>query len=478
MDMRPNLTYRLFGRLTALSLFMWLFGPAVGGDPDTTRTEGSGRSVVVVGAGMSGLAAARSLHDRGFNVTVLEASDRIGGRIHTNRELGFAVDLGASWIHGPKRNPISKLADAAGAERFSTDWDDLAVFDHDGRALSLWTIASMSIRFERIMKRAAALAANLDEDISLQAALDKLLQGQELTEREARLLDFMVSMQINVETAAEPKNLGITGEYAADEFRGGDQLFPGGYDQLIVHLSRGLDIRTGHKVTSVDYSGRDVVVATDRGSFRADYALVTVSVGVLKAGYIGFTPELPAEKRASIQRIHMGLLNKIVLDFEPSGPWAPKNEILGLISSLKCEHLYAVNMFPATGTRTLIVFAGADFARSLENESDAALIERVMSALREAYGVDFPEPRGHLITRWHNNSLTHGSYSYLPPGSTSADRNRLAAPVADKVFFAGEATHAKYPATVHGAYLSGIREADRIADLVLEPAKRASGKVE
>ena len=102
--------------------------------PNRPTTE-VGETIVVVGAGIGGLAAARRLADRGFTVIVVEARQRISGRIWTDRSLGTAVDLGAAWIYGVKNNPISDLADRYGAERLRTDYESVQLVDIDGSRL-------------------------------------------------------------------------------------------------------------------------------------------------------------------------------------------------------------------------------------------------------------------------------------------------------------------------------------------------------
>ncbi|CAM2064713.1 FAD-dependent oxidoreductase [Sulfidibacter corallicola] len=436
--------------------------PRVAEEPTRLRDS----HVVVVGAGMAGLAAARTLRDRGVRVTVFEASDRIGGRVFTNRALGMPVDLGASWIHGPKGNPLTRLAKRHGIELYATSEENMELFDVDGFALTRRDMRLYAREWQGLLREIYYLAERLERDISFQEALDRVLAGEQLTSLEKRVLDFMLTTTVRGDAAAEPDELSLASLLDGGSFRGSDVVFPEGYDQLVHILAEGLDIRTSQRVTGIRYMGHGVTVTTDRTEVQADFAIVTVSLGVLQAGNIAFNPPLPAEKRRSIERMRMGLLNKIVLDFDLTGPWPIEREGLGFLSHDVGGGLAIVNLFPATGTRTLMAFVAADTARHMEDEPDRRQVARVMRSLRAAYGTDFPEPRGWLVTRWAANPHTRGSYSYLPPGSDREDRIVLATPVSDKLFFAGEATHPDYPATVHGAYLSGIREADRITALI------------
>lgn len=109
-----------------------------------------------------------------------------------------------------------------------------------------------------------------------------------------------------------------------------------------------------------------------------------------------------------------------------------------------------------------MAFTGGNFAREIEQLSATQISDRIMQVLRRSYGQHIPEPENLIITRWSQDPFTFGSYSYIPVGGDSSDRDLLAEPVNQRLFFAGEATSRKYPSTVHGAYLSGIREAQRL----------------
>ncbi|CAM2063963.1 FAD-dependent oxidoreductase [Sulfidibacter corallicola] len=444
--------------------FLALFGGRPSSAEPKPDAKREGR-VIVIGAGMAGLSAADALHDRGYTVTVLEGSDRIGGRVYTNNDLGVPMDLGASWIHGIDGNPLTALADTHGVQRHATDDEDARAFEADGTPITDAELARFESEFQGVLERVFMLAFTLENDVTIQQAFNMAIEGEDLTPRERRIFDFLVASNITGGIAANLDDVSLLAYRDAEQFPGDEVVFPGGYHQLIEPLAKGLDIRTGHWVSAVDYAGSGVAVTTNQGTFHADYAVVTVSLGVLKSGGIQFTPALPASKLQSMERLGMGVLNKIVLHYDAATPWPFTTENVAYMSAEKNEELALLNMRHITGTNTLLAFTYADFARRIESETDAQMVGRVLATIRESYDPAFPEPDGYLVTRWDSNPYTLGSYSYHRLGSSSQDRETLAAPLENKVFFAGEATHRTHSATVHGAYMSGIREADRISAL-------------
>ncbi|NJN93924.1 MAG: FAD-dependent oxidoreductase [Anaerolineales bacterium] len=173
---------------------------------------------------------------------------------------------------------------------------------------------------------------------------------------------------------------------------------------------------------------------------------------------------MPASKTAAIRRLGMGLLNKTYLRF-PEAFWDDEHDLLGYIGERKGEWAEWLNIYKYTGQPILLGFNAGRYGRQIEKLSDEQIVGAAMNTLRAIYGNDVPDPTASLITRWASDPLAGGSYSYLPPGATEADREALAEPVAERLFFAGEATASDYPATVHGALLSGRRAAAEIGEL-------------
>ncbi|MEK9164377.1 MAG: FAD-dependent oxidoreductase, partial [Chloroflexota bacterium] len=160
-----------------------------------------------------------------------------------------------------------------------------------------------------------------------------------------------------------------------------------------------------------------------------------------------------------------GVLNKVYLRFAAAF-WAEDDtDWIGYIPEKKGEWGEYLNIYHYTGQPILLCFNAGEYGLAIEKLSDGEIVAAAMKTLRQMYGDDIPEPEAWLITRWGSDPFAYGSYSHAAPGATEDDFAALAEPVGDRLFFAGEAT-SEYSATVHGAYLSGVREAGRIAELM------------
>jgi monoamine oxidase len=380
------------------------------------------------------------------NVTVLEARDRVGGRTWTDRTLGVPIDLGAAWIHGPEGNPITELADQVGARRVETDFDKPVVFQ-DGRELGADLVQATQQRWQEITKELGELSDDAGEDESVATGL------AEVADIDDPLVQWSVASEIVGEYAADPAELSLKWLGDEGEFGGPDLILPGGFIQLVQHLARGLPIRLGTEVNRVRYGGSGVRIETSAGTVEADRAIVTVPLGVLKAGTVVFDPPLSEVKRAAIERLGFGLLDKVVLEFDE--PFWPDADVLGLVGSEQPVP-FLINGEVFADVPLLIGLRGGSDALEREGLSDQDAVAQVVTALQA------PAPTASLVTRWAADPYARGSYSFIAVGSSPDDMEALAEPANDRLAFAGEATDPEFFGTVHGAYLSGVREADRI----------------
>lgn len=417
--------------------------------------------ILVLGAGIAGLAAARTLTDKGLSVIVLEARDRIGGRMWTDSSLGLPLDLGASWIHGVSGNPITKLAKQFGAKTVPTDDENGIAFAADGSALPDDEFTRMEALFEDIYEEVASMQEDTDEDMSLQEAFNEVLASRDLSEEDLRRLNYYAYLGTALEYGADMKDLSLWEWDQDEEFGGEEVIFPGGYNQITDGLAQGLDIRLGEVVKIVRYGDDGVEVETSAGVFVADKAVVTFPLGVLKQASVKFEPPLPESKQAAIERLGMGVLNKVYLKF-PETFWDESIETISYMGEELGEWNDWLSFVPFTGEPVLMAFHGGEKGFAIENLSDDEIRAGAMKTLRVMFGDDIPEPEGMLVTRWGKDPFAFGAYSHIPPFASGDDYDALFAPVDDVLFFAGEATSREYPSTVHGAYLSGIAAAEEI----------------
>lgn len=443
-----------FGSASVLPLALFKTPAAVRAQTDST--------VIVIGAGVAGLAAARYLQGAGYEVLVLEARNRVGGRIWTNRTLdNIPLDLGASWIHGVQDNPLTELADAAGIDRIETDYDSIAVFDTDGTEFDAAAYATAEAQFEALLERLLALAEELDADMSLGAAIERVLPEFDLTAADLKRLQYSINTTIEHEFAADVAALSLFYWNESDAFAGSDVIFPGGYDWLTTLLMKDLDIRLEHIVEKIEYDSSGVAIITNKGTFEADYAIVTVPHGVLKSGSISFDPPLPPNKHTAIQNLHSGVLNKCYLQFSEAF-WGDETDLLGYVSDDKGQWSECLNLYKYLGLPILLCFNAGEFGETIEAWRDEDIVASAMTMLKTIYGDDIPQPTGWLITRWKSDPFARGSYSSMGVNASRASIAALAEPLDEVVFFAGEATSPEYPGTVHGALLSGCRAADAL----------------
>lgn len=423
---------------------------------------GSGGSVIVIGAGMAGLAAARELQRAGYTVQVLEARDRIGGRIHTSRAWkGAPMDLGASWIHESEGNPLTALAREAGARTVATHYDRSIGYGRSGRPFS----DAETRRLEALQEQIEAIieeAQEADADRPLRAAVEAGLDWPSLSRGDRELAELLLNSTIEHEYAGSLRELSTWWWDDGAGFDGEDVLFPDGFGAVTDHLAQGLDIRTGQPVERIAWDAAGVTVAAGRSTLRAEHVVVSVPLGVLKSGAIEFSPGLPEPKRKAIATLRMGVLNKCFLRF-PRAFWPGEVDWIERVPERPGEWTEWVSFVRAAGQPVLLGFNAADYGRSIEALDDEAIVAGAMRALRQLYGKDIPDPSGHQITRWASDPYALGSYSFNPVGSHPKMRDELAASVAGRLHFAGEATHRKHFATTHGAFLSGLRAARAIS---------------
>ncbi|KAM7498749.1 hypothetical protein LguiA_023163 [Lonicera macranthoides] len=433
-------------------------------------------SVVIIGAGLAGLAAARQLRSFGFKVVVLEGRDRPGGRVYTQKmgQKGCysAVDLGGSVITGIHANPLGVLARQLSIPLHKVR-DRCPLYKPNGEPVAKEIDSQVEFIFNKLLDKVTQLRqiiGGFANDISLGSVLETLRQLYTVARStdERQLLDWHFA---NLEYA----NAGCLSDLSAaywdqdDPYEmGGDHcLLAGGNWKLINALCEGIPIFYGKTVHTVRYGNEGVEVIAGDQVFQADVVLCTVPLGVLKKKTIRFEPELPARKLAAISRLGFGLLNKVAMVF-PHVFWGEDLDTFGCLNNYshrRGEFFLFYSYHTVSGGSVLVALVAGEAAQSFEYANPSSLLHHVLSILRGIYspkGIDVPNPIQSICTRWGSDPLSYGSYSHVRVQSSGSDYDILAESVGSRLFFAGEATNRQYPATMHGAYLSGLREASRI----------------
>ena len=415
--------------------------------------------ILILGAGIAGLAAAHALREAGFPVLLLEGRTRLGGRIWTEAqatEMPPGIDLGASWIHGIRRNPLMDLAGVTHSPTFAFDYENHWRYDATG-VLSATADAQIDADYANLTQA----IARAQEDASLSRPLSSVIVPQTRRlplERQAGLR-YAVNSSIVQEYAQDPAALSLAWFDGDEELSGGDVLLPGGYSRLLQALNFDGETRLGQVVRRVEWSPERIEVTTDEGVFSGRAVIVTFPLGVLQAGSVGFSPALPAGHQQAIRRLGFGTLNKLILRF-PRVAWPREPHLFGFVGEGWWEEW--VNFVPVNGQPLLMGFNGGSVAEQSEKMTDSALVASALQVLRAMFGSSLPAPVAARATRWKSDSFALGSYSSYAPGSEPADRRELAAPVAPNFLFAGEACSLSYPGTVHGALLSGQKAASKL----------------
>jgi|TARA_B110000908_G_scaffold41103_1_gene49926 monoamine oxidase len=401
--------------------------------------------VVIVGAGTSGLSAAKKLKKNGFSVVVLEAKAFVGGRCITDKStFRTPFDIGGSWLHSAVINPLARLAEENGISLHKKSWDWTWVYSN-GTLLTPQQVKEYG-KYHTSMW----LAANQAGAETLDQSVEKTLPQSPWKKLVKNLIAPMLSADPDVTSSADVY------QYADAE---GDWLLDGGLGTFIRNLHSDVNVVVNCPVSKVNYSGKGVKIETPIGSINAKYVILTVSTSVLAAEHIKFTPQLPKWKLEAINLLPTGVLNKIGLEFDPGWQEAHQGES---VNYLVGESDFCTINFGFYDTNLAVGFVAGRFAEQLEKEGVGAATNFCKEGMKAVFGNNVTKYiQKTTETAWKGNLHTLGSYSYALPGAKDA-RLKLSATLGNRLFFAGEATMLNAQATVHGAYLSGIRAAEEI----------------
>lgn len=412
----------------------------------------SRESVLVIGAGISGLAAARELRKAGCQVQVLEARQRLGGRAWTQSTLGCPVDVGASWIHGLCGNPILSEVRRERLTTVRSDEENFLVYD-----------SGVALPHQQVEDCRAKLVGLLDDfserrsHESLEDALEEV--GQEYCQEP--IAQMLLSAYLEFGFGAPLSNLSARNWGFGSSFGEGEALLPSGYGAFVEGLAEGTSVEFGAPVDAIEELPSSVRVYAKGNVWEADRVVVTLPLGVLKSGAVEFRPALGGSRLEAISKTGMGLVNKVALVFERAF-WPVQVEYFGSPAEPRGRYPMFLNMRAFSPYNCLVAYALGNFARTMESLSPEEAAEGACQALRTMFGPDFEDPVGYRVSAWGSDPYSRGAYSYFGLQTEPSHFLEMARPHGQRTFFAGEHTTAHFLASTHGAYLSGLRAAGQV----------------
>jgi monoamine oxidase len=399
--------------------------------------------VAVVGGGAAGLAAARRLSLANVGYLIVEARSRLGGRAWTvPGPSGSALDLGCGWLHSADRNPWVAIAEEQHRtiDRNPPPWRRRSLangFPEGGQREFLQAQEKFYARVsDRAQKEPDVPAAAMFEPgcrwNPLINAVGTYISGAELEYVSARDFDNFDDTGINWRIAE-------------------------GYGATIAACGASLPAALGCAVLSIDHSGKRLKIETTQGRIIADRVIVTLPSAIIAHMEELFTPRLPEKTRAA-EGLPLGLTNKLFMSLEGADEFEKDSRVFGA-TDRTATAAYHLRPF---GRPQIEAFFGGRLAADLETAGEDAFFDFAVSELTGVLGKAFAtRVKPIRIHRWGADPFSRGSYSYARPGMTDC-RKKLAAPVNDRLFFAGEACSPHDFSTAHGGWITGVAAADQL----------------
>lgn len=480
--------------------------------------------IFIIGCGISGIGAAQKLIKHGFrNVHIIEATGRSGGRIQTGRLGDNIVEIGANWIHGPsKENPVFCLAcdyrlldkqsmseenqqiKMDGPTLFNPNW-----FSSSGQKLGPEVMGPAMELFIKLMEKSQQFNETGGEPLPSVGKFVKT-EAERLAPEEWKedpvnidlrmaMINTLLKMECCVSGTHTLDDVGLGAFGMYKTFPGLDCTFPGGYEGLIDNMMKGLPkdivlynkpvkcIHWNNTKNGPDTKTLPVLIECCNGeTFAADHVIVTVPLGYLKKHKDTFlSPSLPLHKLHSIQRMGFGTNNKIFLEFEQPFwddeceliylVWEDETDLSDVVSDVKMSWIKKIFGFTVLRPtekfgHVLCGWIAGHESEYMETLSELEVLQSVTQLLRKFTGNPTVAPRRLLRSQWFHNPYSCGSYTYVAKGCSGYDIDNLAEPLPLnggnskplQVLFAGEATQRSFFSTVHGALMSGWREAERL----------------
>lgn len=445
--------------------------------------ESPDTKVLIFGAGMSGVSAARALYDKGLtDFIILEARGEVGGRMRSTEFAGVKVELGANWIMGVdgsgsekyKENPIWALKQQSGLRAELSNPHNVVVYNSSGvqvpMSASKYRWRDISKAYKKVDELSRKRQASGQEDITLREAL--ALSGWVPSTAEDHFVDWYKYDRAEGPSPSDMSLYRSQGDrtykdYGPDAFYVSDQR---GFAYLVEYLGKDIinanRLHLNTRVRSIKYSNScvcaDVTEEAEEKRYCGRYGIATFSLGVLQSNEVAFDPKLPKWKEDSINRFGVTMYLKVFAQFNTTF-WNTDVHYVGRVTSDRGDYplFIPLNQVFDKHPNILIAVLAGDKAYKASAQDSSITKQEVLKALTTIYGNIRADLVDILVPSWASDPLYRGGYSYPKVNANHQSYVDLAAPVGS-LYFSGEATCEEYFGYVHGAYTSGINTANAI----------------
>jgi monoamine oxidase len=416
---------------------------------------------IVIGAGISGLEAATVLQQNNMNVMILEARNRIGGRIETTTMSGVYTDLGATWFHDIDNNVLANLANQYSVPLINTPVAStgFGVYDN-GTPENISNLIYTSYPFLNLALLGRTFASCGSFADAINCFVNVFAPGNMYLAYAQNILlsSWFGTNTTDVSSIVGPSYLNL----------GHDAIPSIGYTNFLdtIFDLNSLNTQLNSVVNIINYTNDQVIINTTNGNaYSAKYVVITVPIGVLQSNAIQFIPSLPSAQQTAIQNLGYGVMDKIYLLF-PSVFWDPTTTFfLPYTANPDINYYMIYNYAQFLNQPILMTFTIGEFAKAQESLTDTEIVNNIMTQIRLIYP-SAPNPLQYQITRWGQDPFSLGTYSYPSINTTFEDIVNLTLPVQNKLFFAGEAINQIKDGTADAAYTSGLNAANAILNLL------------
>ncbi|PSS09977.1 Polyamine oxidase [Actinidia chinensis var. chinensis] len=437
-------------------------------------------SVIIVGAGVSGISAAKVLAENGVDdILILEASDRIGGRIRKDEFGGVSVELGAGWIAGvggKESNPVWELARKSGLRTCFSDYSNARynIYDRSGKIFPSGIAAdSYKKAVDSAIQKLRNQEANLESD---------LLKFSEPSSTPKTPIELAIDFILHDFEMAEVEPISTYVDFGEREFLVADER---GYEHLLYKMAETFlltsegeimdsRLKLNKVVRELQHSRNGITLKTEDGCvYEANYVILSVSIGVLQSQLISFRPPLPRWKMEAIEKCDVMVYTKIFLKFPYKfWPCGPEKEFFIYADERRGYYTFWQHMETAyPGSNILVVTLTNGESKRVEAQSDRETLKEAMEVLRNMFGSGIPDATDILVPRWWNNRFQRGSYSNYPIYFNHQIVDNIKAPVG-RIFFTGEHTSERFNGYVHGGYLAGIDTSKALLEELREEERK------